>query len=145
RPAGRSLVLEGRGRPPFVSFVSSSASSTLPLPHNPLDPPDHPLSEPTPPTAEPTPVASPDPAPPPAPSAEGAAPAAVVAEPAIEGERLPVPYGATRVVADYGRPRASYVFLALVSITSLAADVASKSWADRHLDSYPGTFEIWKN
>jgi len=65
--------------------------------------------------------------------------------PAIEGERLAVPYGATRLVPDYGRPRASYVFLALVSIISLAADVASKSWAEHHLDSYPGTVEIWKN
>ncbi len=63
----------------------------------------------------------------------------------IEGERLPAPYGATRVVADFGRPRASYVFLALVSIVSLAADVASKSWAEHHLDSYPGTVEVWKN
>jgi lipoprotein signal peptidase len=83
------------------------------------------LSDPTPPTAEPTPV--------------------VAAEPPIEGERLPPPYGATRVVPDYGRPRASYVFLGLVSILSLAADIASKSWAEHHLDSYPGTVEIWKN
>jgi lipoprotein signal peptidase len=71
--------------------------------------------------------------------------AAVVAGPAIEGERLAVPYGATRLVPDYGRPRASYVFLALVSVISLAADVASKSWAEHHLDSYPGTVEVWKN
>jgi len=82
-----------------------------------IDPPDHPLSEPNPPTPA----------------------------PAIEGERLAAPYGATRVIADYGRPRPSYVFLALVSIISLAADVASKSWAEHHLDSYPGTVEIWKN
>jgi lipoprotein signal peptidase len=94
------------------------------------------LSDPTPPTAEaeqPTPpVASPAPSP-------------VVASPAIEGERLAAPYGATRLIADYGRPRPSYVFLALVSIISLAADVASKSWAEHHLDSYPGTVEVWKN
>ncbi len=94
------------------------------------------MSEPTP-TAEPTPVASPDPAPAPSP------PLALI--PAIEGERLAAPFGATRLVPDYGRPRASYVFLALVSIISLAADVASKSWAEHHLDSYPGTVEIWKN
>ncbi len=100
-----------------------------------------PLSEPTPPTAEPTPVVSPDPEP-----AAAALPAALAA-PAlvVEGERLAVPYGATRLVPDYGRPRASYVFLALVSILSLAADVASKSWAEHHLDSYPGTVEVWKN
>ena len=65
--------------------------------------------------------------------------------PEIPGERLPPPLGATRVVADYGRPRPSYVFLALVSILSLAADIASKSWAEHHLDGYPGTVEIWKN
>ena len=70
---------------------------------------------------------------------------ATVAEPAVPGERMAAPYGATRAVPDYGRPRASYVFLALVSILSLAADVASKSWAEHHLDSYPGTVEIWKN
>jgi len=92
-----------------------------------IDPPDHPLSDPTPPTAVASPVLP-------------AAPA-----PAIEGERLAVPYGATRVIGDYGRPRPSYVFLALVSILSLAADVASKSWAEHHLDSYPGTVEVWKN
>ncbi|HEX8792757.1 MAG TPA: signal peptidase II [Polyangiaceae bacterium] len=65
--------------------------------------------------------------------------------PEIPGERLPPPLGATRVVADYGRPRPSYVFLALISILSLAADIASKSWAEHHLDGYPGTLEIWKN
>jgi lipoprotein signal peptidase len=58
---------------------------------------------------------------------------------------MAAPVGSTRVVADYGRPRPSFVFLALVSILSLAADVASKSWAEHHLDGYPGTVEIWKN
>lgn len=67
------------------------------------------------------------------------------AAPEIPGERLPPPAGATRVVADYGRPRPSYVFLALVSILSLAADIATKSWAEHHLDGYPGTLEVWKN
>lgn len=67
------------------------------------------------------------------------------AAPEIPGERLPPPDGSTRVVADYGRPRPSYVFLALVSILSLAADIASKSWAEHHLDGYPGTVEVWKN
>ena len=65
--------------------------------------------------------------------------------PEIPGERLPPPMGATRAWADYGRPRPSYVFLALVSILSLAADIASKSWAEHHLDGYPGTVELWKN
>lgn len=67
------------------------------------------------------------------------------ADPEIPGERLGVPLGATRVVADYGRPRPSYVFLALVSIFTLAADIGSKTWAEHHLDGYPGTVEIWRN
>jgi len=66
-------------------------------------------------------------------------------EPVVPGERLGVPIGATRVVADYGRPRPSYVFLALVSILTLAADIASKTWAERHLDGYPGIVDVWKN
>jgi signal peptidase II len=77
---------------------------------------------------------------------QGAPEATPAAEAApIPGERLGVPPDATRVVADYGRPRPSYVFLALVSIFTLAADIASKAWAERHLDGYPGTVEIWKN
>jgi signal peptidase II len=65
--------------------------------------------------------------------------------PRVPGERLGVPLGATRVIADYGRPRPSLVFLALVSIVTLAADVASKAWAASHLDGYPGSVEVWKN
>jgi lipoprotein signal peptidase len=56
-----------------------------------------------------------------------------------------VPADATRVIADYGRPRPSYVFLALVSVLTLAADIASKAWAEHHLEGYPGTVEVWKN
>ncbi len=60
------------------------------------------------------------------------------AEPPIEvsipGERLGVPLGATRVIGEPGRPRPSYVFLALVSILTLAADLGSKAWAEQHLD-----------
>jgi lipoprotein signal peptidase len=66
-------------------------------------------------------------------------------EPEVPGERLGVPLGSTRVVADYGRPRPSYVFLALVSILTLAADIGSKTWAEHHLDGYPGTVEVWRN
>ena len=66
------------------------------------------------------------------------------AEPPIEGERLGVPYGSTRVIADYGRPRPSYVFLALVSILTLAADLGSKAWAEQHLDGNT-VAELWKN
>jgi signal peptidase II len=63
----------------------------------------------------------------------------------VPGERLGVPLGATRIIGDYGRPRPSYVFLALVSIVTLACDIATKAWAARHLDAYPGTIEVWNN
>jgi lipoprotein signal peptidase len=63
----------------------------------------------------------------------------------VPGDRLGVPAGSTRVIADYGRPRPSYVFLALVSILTVAADIGTKSWAEHHLDGYPGTVELWKN
>jgi lipoprotein signal peptidase len=81
---------------------------------------------------------SPDPlpavAPPPPPSYE-----------AVPGERLKPPYGATRAIADYGRPHPSYAFLALVSVLTLAADVGTKAWAERRLDAYPGMLDVWKN
>ncbi len=80
-------------------------------------------------------------------SAGGTAPEGFAdAEPTpIPGERLGAPADATRVVADYGRPRPSYVFLALVSIFTLAADIASKAWAEHNLEGYPGTKEVWKS
>jgi signal peptidase II len=103
---------------------------------------------------EPTPVDENDATASQPPATEGAtatAPATPEATPATEpevaripGERLGVPADATRVVADYGRPRPSYVFLALVSIITLAADIASKAWAEHHLEGYPGTVEVWK-
>jgi len=63
----------------------------------------------------------------------------------VPGERLVIPVGATPVVGDYGRPRPSYVFLAVVSIVALVCDVVTKAWAARHLDGYPGVVEVWKN
>jgi lipoprotein signal peptidase len=64
---------------------------------------------------------------------------------AVPGERLGVPEGATRVIADYGRPRPSYVFLALVSVATLVSDIVTKTWAARHLDGYPGLVEVWRD
>jgi signal peptidase II len=75
-----------------------------------------------------------------APSSSGPSPS-----PRVEGERLGVPYGSTRVIADYGRPNPSYVFLAVVAMATLAADVASKAWAERHLDGLPGNLEVVRN
>jgi lipoprotein signal peptidase len=37
------------------------------------------------------------------------------------------------------------VFLALLSMATLALDIASKWWAERHLEGYPGTVEVWRN
>jgi signal peptidase II len=62
----------------------------------------------------------------------------------VAGERLGIPLGATQHIADYGRPHPSYPFLAVVSIAMLAADVATKAWAERRLDGYPGIVEVWK-
>jgi signal peptidase II len=55
------------------------------------------------------------------------------------------PLGATRVFHDYGRPAPSYLFLLAVSIVTFLADIGTKSWAEHHLDGYPGTVDIWKN
>jgi lipoprotein signal peptidase len=63
----------------------------------------------------------------------------------VEGDRLRPPYGSTKLIADYGRPSPSYVFLAVVSLATLAADVLTKAWAEHHLDGLPGTAEVWKN
>jgi signal peptidase II len=49
------------------------------------------------------------------------------------GERLGIPGGTTPVVGDYGRPRPSFVFLAIVSLLTLAADLTTKAWANQHL------------
>ncbi len=67
------------------------------------------------------------------------------AAPQVEGERLAAPYGSTKVIGDYGRPNASYAFLVLVSLATLAADIGSKTWAEQRLDGYPGIVEVWKN
>jgi lipoprotein signal peptidase len=37
------------------------------------------------------------------------------------------------------------VFLAVVSILSLASDIASKLWAEKKLDGYPGIVNLWPN
>jgi signal peptidase II len=64
--------------------------------------------------------------------------------PEVEGERLGVPVGTAREAPDPVRRGPSYVFLAAISLLTLAADMATKTWAERHLDKYPGTFEIWR-
>jgi signal peptidase II len=76
------------------------------------------------------------------PNAPGGPP---TSEPSVPGERLAPPFGSARVFPDYGRPSPSYLFLALVSAFTLAADIGTKSWAEHRLDGYPGTLEVWKN
>lgn len=108
------------------------------------------MTEPTEPPAETSEVVAhepqPDLQPPPAQAGSGPSPETTTAsEELVPGERLAAPLGATRVIGDYGRPRPSYVFLALVSIVTLAADIVTKAWAAHHLDGYPGTKEVWRN
>jgi lipoprotein signal peptidase len=61
------------------------------------------------------------------------------------GERLGVPPGAEREVPDPTHAHPSYGFLIVVSLATLAADLATKTWAERHLEGYPGTVEVWTN
>jgi signal peptidase II len=92
--------------------------------------------------------ASPDPAPPeagPAPEAPpGPPPEPEVLAP--EAERLAPCEGAARTIVDPdGAGRPSPVFLALVSIFTLASDIGSKLWAEKRLDAYPGVVTVWEN
>jgi signal peptidase II len=63
--------------------------------------------------------------------------------PEVPGDRLGVPMGAARSVPDSGRVGPSYVFLAVLALLALAADMVTKTWAERHLDKYPGAIEVW--
>ncbi len=137
----RSFTTGSSGTGGAKSLLRAPPSqSALRQRHNPLDRVE-PLTDPT-----------LTPGLPPAPSSEAVAPtpalpapAEATAEELVPGERLGVPPGASRQWADYGRPSPSYVFLALLSIVTLASDIASKAWAEHHLDGYPGIVEVWKN
>jgi len=37
------------------------------------------------------------------------------------------------------------MFLAVVAVISLASDIASKTWAERHLEGFPNSIPVWKN
>lgn len=74
-----------------------------------------------------------------APPAPAVAPTEELLAPGVE--RLPRPYGTRGEIPDeILMPRPSPTFLAVVSITSLVADVASKLWAEKRLEpgAYPG-------
>lgn len=66
----------------------------------------------------------------------------------IPGDRLGTPIGAARVGPEQGGSAQSgagpsYIFLAVLSLLTLAADMLSKTWAASHLDKYPGIREVW--
>jgi signal peptidase II len=90
---------------------------------------------------EPLPEAAP-------PAAEGVGEAAVPAEePIAPGvERLGRPPGTAKAIPEtILGPRPSALFLAVVSIASLVADIGSKLWAEKRLADYPGYVTLIEN
>ena len=104
--------------------------------------------------ATPPPTTDPAVSPPEVPLAEasGAPSASVEAPPApappapidVIGDRMGAPYGSAERAWEPGQAKTSYLFLLIVSIVTLASDIGSKLWAEKHLDGYPGTLEVWK-
>jgi signal peptidase II len=64
---------------------------------------------------------------------------------AIAGERLGVPPGTGTEIPDHAHAHPSYGFLIVLSLLTLAADLGTKTWAEHHLEGYPGTVEVWPN
>jgi signal peptidase II len=76
---------------------------------------------------------------------DGAVVLAAVEEPAIAPgvERLGRPQGTSKAIPEtILGPRPSPLFLAVVSITSLVSDVATKLWAEKRLAEYPGYITV---
>lgn len=92
---------------------------------------------------------APDTAPPPPSQAEQAAvtgtpttgaatePTAVIDE-QVPGDRLGVPVGAAHRIWEPGGHKPSYIFLFGLSVASLAADIATKLWAERKIKGTNG-------
>jgi signal peptidase II len=59
--------------------------------------------------------------------------------------RLSAPRGAAKGARDPSRAHPSYLFLAIVSIVTLAADVGTKLWAEKRLEIYPPVTPVWAN
>ncbi|MCL2723400.1 MAG: signal peptidase II [Polyangiaceae bacterium] len=63
---------------------------------------------------------------------------------APDAPRLPRPIGTSHLIPDtILGPRPSSTFLAVVSITTLAADIATKLWAEKRLEGYPGYIHVF--
>lgn len=61
---------------------------------------------------------------------------------APDAPRMQAPAYAAKSVPDPAQNPPSGLFLAVVAIASLVADVSTKLWAEAHLTSYPGTVEV---
>jgi signal peptidase II len=88
-------------------------------------------------TTEPTPIEQPAPQPP-----------APVGDPPIAPDvpRLERPPGTRAAIPDtILGPRPSPMFLAVVSVASLASDIVSKLWAEKRLEGYPGYINLIEN
>src|SRR5579864_7107320 len=86
--------------------------------------------------------ALPEPAPAPAPSPPPEPPPAI----APDVPRLERPAGTARGIPEtILGPRPSPMFLAVVSIASLAADIITKLWAEKRLEGYPGYITLVEN
>lgn len=59
-----------------------------------------------------------------------------------DAPRMPAPAFASRTIPDPSLSPPSGMFLAIVSITSLVADVATKLWAEAKLETYPGVVDV---
>lgn len=61
---------------------------------------------------------------------------------APEAERMAAPSFAAKTIADPVASGPSTLFLAVVSVVSLASDVLSKLWAEKRLEAYPGYIDV---
>ncbi len=60
-------------------------------------------------------------------------------------ELLGTPPEAPVVATPAAPKRPSLLFLGFVASLSLAADIGSKTWAEKHLDGFPGIVNVWKD
>jgi signal peptidase II len=58
--------------------------------------------------------------------------------------RLGAPRGATLTAFDPSKTHPSFVFLAAVSVLTLASDIGSKLWAERRLEAGPPVTPLWQ-